>query len=129
VRAESERPRNAAAPHEFEARPVREADLALRGAVDAIVPVEEGIQRRRVGEDLGSHRDQRSRIAKIGAVKLYLALLVAASAAAATSARQAPSTIDFQRDVQPIFRDHCIGEPFGSANVGATNLGEVGRRR
>jgi len=42
-------------------------------------------------------------------VKLYLALLVAASAAAATSARQAPSTIDFQRDVQPIFRDHCIG--------------------
>jgi len=41
-------------------------------------------------------------------VKLRLAALVVASAAAAVPAAQVPSRIDFQRDVQPIFRNHCI---------------------
>jgi hypothetical protein len=41
-------------------------------------------------------------------VKRHLATLFAASIGAVASAQQAPSTIDFQRDVQPIFRDHCI---------------------
>ena len=41
-------------------------------------------------------------------VKLRLVALVAASAAAAAPAAQVPSTVDFRRDVQPIFRNHCI---------------------
>jgi Ankyrin repeats (3 copies)/Planctomycete cytochrome C len=41
-------------------------------------------------------------------VKLHVAALVAASMGAVAFAGQPPSTIDFQRDVQPIFRDHCI---------------------
>jgi mono/diheme cytochrome c family protein len=41
-------------------------------------------------------------------VKLRLVALVAASAAAAAPAAQVPSTVDFRRDVQPIFRNHCV---------------------
>ena len=38
-----------------------------------------------------------------------MATLLAASVVAVASARQPPAGIDFQRDVQPIFRDHCVG--------------------
>ena len=40
---------------------------------------------------------------------LRLVVLVAASASAAGLGAQLPARIDFQRDVQPIFREHCIG--------------------
>ena len=41
----------------------------------------------------------------------WLAFVLASTAAAAapTAAPQVPSAIDFQRDVQPIFRAHCLG--------------------
>ena len=38
-----------------------------------------------------------------------LALAAAAAAALGGSAAQPPAAIDFQRDVQPIFREHCFG--------------------
>ena len=41
-------------------------------------------------------------------MRLRVLALVAASAAAAAPAAQLPARIDFQRDVQPIFREHCI---------------------
>ena len=37
-----------------------------------------------------------------------LAALVAASTTAVAVAGELPARIDFQRDVQPIFREHCI---------------------
>src|SRR5262245_7230578 len=43
------------------------------------------------------------------AVSMRLIGLAAAALATAAPAQQPPSTIDFQRDVQPIFRDHCVG--------------------
>jgi aldose sugar dehydrogenase len=36
-------------------------------------------------------------------------LALAAAAMALTAAAQPPASIDFQRDVQPIFREHCVG--------------------
>ncbi len=47
-------------------------------------------------------------LVKIGAVEPHLAALVAASISAVAFGGQVPATIDFQRDVQPIFRDHCV---------------------
>jgi len=41
-------------------------------------------------------------------VRFRLATLAAASLAVTAAAAQVPARIDFQRDVQPIFRDHCI---------------------
>jgi ankyrin repeat protein len=41
-------------------------------------------------------------------MKTRLVALVAACASAAVSAAQLPARIDFSRDVQPIFRDHCV---------------------
>jgi ankyrin repeat protein len=41
-------------------------------------------------------------------VKLTLAALVAAAALAPAVGAQLPARIDFQRDVQPIFREHCV---------------------
>ena len=41
-------------------------------------------------------------------MRLRVLALVAASAAAAAPAAQLPARIEFQRDVQPIFREHCI---------------------
>ena len=36
-------------------------------------------------------------------------LLLALAAAGFAAGAQAPAAIDFQRDVQPIFREHCVG--------------------
>src|SRR5438552_18869367 len=41
-------------------------------------------------------------------MSLRFGALVAASTAVAAAAAQPPGTVDFRRDVQPIFRDHCI---------------------
>jgi len=39
---------------------------------------------------------------------MRVTVLLAASLAAAASPQQPPGKVDFQRDVQPIFRDHCV---------------------
>ncbi len=41
-------------------------------------------------------------------MKTRLVALVAVCASGVVSAAQLPARIDFQRDVQPIFRDHCV---------------------
>ena len=41
-------------------------------------------------------------------MRTALAALVAAATAVTAPAAQVPARIDFQRDVQPLFRDHCI---------------------
>jgi len=68
-------------------------------------------------------------------VNLRLIALIAASGSAAAPGAQRPASIDFQRDVQPIFREHCISchgpdqQMNGLRWIGAPTPCAAGRKR
>src|SRR3954471_4604786 len=63
-----------------------------------------------------------SRQIRIAAVLFRLFMVLAVCAGAIPAAAQAPSSIDFERDVQPIFRERCISCHGGGQQFGAFRL-------